>query len=77
MVRIAIDLAVIQLDRADGLVGGEAREALCAQTPVAAMLLVLLKPRRDGRGRDAAVGLLLKAGGGVLERVSDVVVGER
>ena len=73
----AVDLAVIQLDRANGLIGGEAREAFRAQTAVGAVLLVLLQPRRDRRGRDIAVGFLLEARGGLFERVADVVVGER
>ena len=37
---IAVDLAVIQLDGADGLVGGEASKAGCTKVPIAAMLLV-------------------------------------
>jgi hypothetical protein len=68
---------VIQFDRADGLIGGETREAFRAQAPVAAVSLVLLQPRRDRRRGDVAVGSLLEARGGLLERVSGVVVRER
>ncbi len=34
------------------------------------MLLVLLKPRRDGRGRDAAVGLLIEVTSGAIVEAS-------
>ena len=44
---VAVDLPVIELDRADGLVGREATQALGAQAAVAAVLFVLVEPRRD------------------------------
>ena len=50
VVRIGVHLTVIQLDRADGLIGRKAREAFGAEAPIAAMPLVLLQPRRDRRG---------------------------
>ena len=73
MVRVCIDLPMVELDRADGLIGGKAREAFRAQAPVAAMLLVLPQPRGDRRRRHRAVGFLLEPRGSLFERVSDVV----
>jgi len=42
MIGVAVDLAMVELDRSDGLVGGKAREALGAQPAVTAMAFVLL-----------------------------------
>jgi hypothetical protein len=74
---VAVDLAVIQLDGADSLVGGGAAQAVGPQAAIAAMLLVRVEPRCDrGRG-NAAIGLLLETGGSRFECAAEVVVGER
>ena len=71
-----INLAVVQLDGADRLGREKAGEALRAEPAIAAMALVLLQPRRDRRGRNSAVGLLLETGSGFFEREAEVEVGE-
>ena len=77
VVRIAVDLAVVELDRADGLMGGKARETFGTQTAVAAMSLILLQPCADCRQRNVAVGFLLEACSRLFEREAEIVVGER
>ena len=42
MTGVAVDLAMVELDRSDGLFRGKAREALRAQPAVTAMAFVLL-----------------------------------
>ena len=42
-----VDLPMIELDGANGLAGGETRPAFRAQAVIAAVLLVLLQPRRN------------------------------
>ena len=55
---IRADDTVVELDGADGLVGGESAQAGSTKTAVAAVLLVVLQPRSDGRGRDTTMRLL-------------------
>src|SRR5262249_14441803 len=70
------DLPVVELDRADRLVGGVASEPGGSEAAVATVLLVLLEPSGDGRRRDAAIGFLFETRGSLLERVAEIVVGE-
>src|SRR5215471_10555000 len=77
MVGIAIDLPVVELDGADRLVRGAPFEACRAQSAVAAVLLVLLEPGGYRGRRNAAIGFLLEPRCDLLERVAEIIVGER
>ena len=71
-----IDLTVVELDRADRLVGRKAFETGGAKTAIRTVLLVQREPGRDrGRG-DRAIGFLPEACRSFVKRVADVVVGE-
>src|SRR5208337_692250 len=77
MIRVGVDLAVIQLDRADGLRGWIDRLCFGAKTSECRMLFVRTDPRRDrGRG-DSAAGFRFETPGGFVERVAQVVERER
>jgi len=69
-------MPVVELDGADRLVRGAPFEACRAQSAVAAVLLVLLEPGGDRGRRNAAIGFLLEMRCGLLERVTEIVVGE-
>src|SRR5262245_49162552 len=77
MVGVSVNLPMVELDRADSLVGGVALKACGAQSAVAAVLLVLLEPSRDRGGGHAAIGFLFETRRGFSQRVAEVVVGER
>ena len=74
---MAIDLAMVELDGPDGLLGTEACEAIGPQAPIGGLLFVLLQPSRDRGGRDAAVRFLLEPRGGLVQRVAEIVVAQR
>ena len=76
MVGVAVDLAVVELDGADGLGGRKARKALRPQTAVAAVTLVFLQPRGDRRWRDVPISLLLETRRGLFKREAEIVVGK-
>ena len=77
MIRERVDLAMIELDRADGLRGRIDRRRFGAQAAKGRVLFVRADPGRDrGRG-DSAAGFRLEALGGLVERVAEVVERER
>ena len=77
MIRVGVDLAVIELDRADGLRGRIDCRRFRAQAAERRVLFVRADPRRDrGRG-DSAAGFRFEALGGLVERVAEVVERER
>ena len=77
MIRVGVDLAVIELDRADGLLGRIDRRRFGAQAAEGRVLFVRADPCRDrGRG-DSAAGFRFEALGGLVERVAEVVERER
>jgi hypothetical protein len=70
MIRVGVDLAVIELDRADGLRRRIDRLGFGAQAAERRVLFVRTDPRRDcGRG-DGAAGFRLQALGSFPERVA-------
>ena len=77
MIRERIDLAMIELDRADGLRGRIDGRRFSAQTAESRVLFVRADPGRDrGRG-DSTTGFRLEALGGFVERVAEVVERQR
>ena len=77
MIRVGVDLPVIELDRADGLRGRIDCRRFGAQAAEGRVLFVRADPGRDrGRG-DRAAGFRFEALGGLVERVAEVVERER
>ena len=77
MIRVGVDLPVIELDRADGLRGRIECRRFGAQAAEGRVLFVRADPGRDrGRG-DGAAGFRLEAPGGLVERIAEVVERER
>ena len=77
MIRVGVDLAVIELDRADGLRGRIDRRRFGAQTAKGRVLFVRADPGRNcGRG-DRTAGFRLEALGGLIERIAEIVERER
>ncbi len=62
-----VDLAVVELDRADGLFRAEARESGRAQPHIRAMLPILVQPVGDGGARDGAVRFPFEACRGLMQ----------
>ena len=77
MIRERIDLAMIKLDRADGLRGRIDRRRFGAQTAKGRVLFVRADPGRDRGGGDSTTGFRLEALGGVVERIAEVVERQR
>src|SRR5208337_4167170 len=65
-----VDLAVIELDRADGLRRRIDRLGFGAKAAKGGLLFVRADPRCDRGGGDRAAGFRLQALGGVAERVA-------
>ena len=77
MIRVGVDLAMIELDRADGLRGRIDRRRFGAKAAEGRVLFVRADPGRNrGRG-DRAAGFRIEALGGLVERVAEVVERER
>ena len=77
VIGVGVDLAMIELDRADGLRGRIDRRRFGAQAAEGRVLFVRADPGRDrGRG-DRAAGFRFEAPGGLIERVAEVVERER
>ena len=72
-----VDLAVIELDRADGLRGWIDRRRFGAKAAKGRMLFVRADPGRDRGGGDSTTGFRLEALGGLVERIAEVVERER
>ena len=73
MIGEGVDLPVIELDRADGLLGRIDCRRFGAKAAEGDVVLMRADPGRDrGRG-DSAAGFLFEALGGLAERVAEVV----
>src|SRR5436190_1896620 len=67
---VAINLPVVELDRADGLLGREEVPTLIAQAQVTHEVAMLREPARDGRTCDLTAAFGFDASRGVFERVA-------
>ena len=77
MIRVGVNLPVIEFDRADGLRGRIDGRRFGAQTAKGRVLFVRADPGRDrGRG-DRAAGFRFEALGGLVERIAEVVERQR